>query len=66
MALTGANSGRFTENNGTCAIEFNFSGNSVKLKEVEGCGSYRDIKCFFEGSYIRKKKPVTTGTKKKK
>lgn len=66
MAITGANTGRFTENNGTCAIDFNFSGNTVKLKELEGCGSYRDIKCFFEGSYIRKKKPAVTGTKKKK
>ena len=25
------------------------------MKELEGCGSHRDIKCFFEG-YLREKK----------
>ncbi|MFT4023218.1 MAG: hypothetical protein QM664_05470 [Flavihumibacter sp.] len=66
MALTGAHSAKFTENNGTCAIEFSFSGNTVRLKEMEGCGSYRDIKCFFEGSYTKKTKTAVTGSKKKK
>lgn len=66
MSISGNHSGRFTENNGTCAIEFTFSGNTVRLKELEGCGSYRDIKCFFEGSYIRKNKPAPAGNKKKK
>jgi hypothetical protein len=32
------------------------------MKELEGCGNHRDIKCFFEGSFARqkeiKKKPV--------
>lgn len=57
---------RFTENNGTCSIDFTFNGNMVTMKEVGGCGSYRDIKCFFEGSYIRKKKPVQKTVRKKK
>lgn len=57
---------RFTENNGTCAIDFTFNGNTVTMKEVGGCGSYRDIKCFFEGSYVRKKKPVQKTVRKKK
>jgi hypothetical protein len=64
--VTGANSARFTDNNGTCAIDFVFSGNTVRMKELEGCGSYRDIKCFFEGSYTRKKKAVPPATRKKK
>lgn len=63
--LTGANSARFTEGNGPCVIDFTFSGNTVRMKEVEGCGSYRDIKCFFEGSYTRKKKATSPGRKKK-
>ncbi|ULQ53687.1 hypothetical protein [Flavihumibacter fluvii] len=64
--LGSGNTARFTENNGTCSIEFVFSGNTVRMKETEGCGSYRDIKCFFEGSYTRKKKPVHKNPRKKK
>lgn len=63
--LTGSNSARFTEGNGPCVIDFTFSGNTVKMKEVEGCGSYRDIKCFFEGSFTRKKKTTAPARKKK-
>lgn len=64
--ITGANSARYTENNGTCVIEFSFSGNTVTMKELEGCGSYRDIKCFFEGKFTRKKKATTPAARKKK
>lgn len=64
--ITGTNSARYTENNGPCVIDFNFSGNNVTMKELEGCGSYRDIKCFFEGRYTRKKKAATTTSRKKK
>ena len=42
-----------------CSLEFTFTTSSVVMKEVEGCGSYRDIKCFFDGTYPKKKnKPV--------
>lgn len=42
-----------------CSLEFTFTTSSVIMKEVEGCGSYRDIKCFFDGTYPKKKsKPV--------
>jgi len=39
-----------------CELTFTFSGNTVSLKE-DGCGSHREIKCFFEGSYTRKPPP---------
>jgi hypothetical protein len=66
-ALLGpGNTARFAENNGTCAIDFIFSGNTVRMKELEGCGSYRDIKCFFEGGYTRKKKIIQKNQKKNK
>ena len=39
-----------------CELTFIFSGNTVTLKE-DGCGSHRDIKCFFEGSFTRKPPP---------
>ena len=46
-----------------CTIEFTFNGPAVVMKEIEGCGSYRDIKCFFEGTYPRKKeKPSKKST----
>jgi hypothetical protein len=64
--ITGPNTARYTENNGPCVIDFTFSGNTVTMKEVEGCGSYRDIKCFFEGKYTRKKKAAAPATRKKK
>jgi hypothetical protein len=38
-----------------CVMELNFSANSVSIKEIEGCGSYRGTMCTFEGSYPRKK-----------
>ena len=38
-----------------CVLEFTFTSNSVSLKELEGCGNYRDIRCFFEGSFPKKK-----------
>jgi hypothetical protein len=34
------------------------------MKEVEGCGNHRDIKCFFEGTYPRKKEKPKTSKKK--
>jgi hypothetical protein len=40
-----------------CLLEFSLSGNTVSIRELEACGSYRDIKCFFEGSFVKKKEP---------
>ncbi len=39
-----------------CTLELSFTGNTVSLQE-DGCGSHRDIKCFFEGSFTRKASP---------
>jgi hypothetical protein len=56
---TGNNKGVFHDGDTECEILFNFSASSVTIKETNGCGSYRDIICFFEGSYAKKKsKPV--------
>lgn len=56
----------YKENGNPCTIEFTFSATSVVMKEIEGCGSYRDIKCFFEGRFPRKKEPKPKAAKKKK
>ena len=46
-----------------CAIEFTFGADGVTLKETGGCGVHRDIKCFFEGYYERKKTEHKPGAK---
>ena len=38
---------------------------SVVMKEIEGCGSYRDIKCFFEGRFTKKKESKPKPAKRK-
>ena len=38
-----------------CVLKFIFSKTSVTLKEEEGCGSRRGLKCSFDGSFARKK-----------
>ena len=48
---------QYQEPGNPCSIDFIFSSGSVSIKETGGCGSYRDIKCFFEGSYPRKTTP---------
>jgi hypothetical protein len=50
-----------------CVLEFTLTGSSVSLKEQQACGSYRDIKCFFDGSYSKRKepKPKTALSKKR-
>lgn len=58
--LVSATTAVFQESGNPCTLEFNFTANRVVMKETGGCGSYRDIKCFFEGSYPKKKAPAKT------
>ena len=46
---------QYKENGNPCTLEFTFNTSSVTMKE-DGCGTYRDIKCFFDGTYPKKKK----------
>jgi len=55
---------QFKESGNPCTIQFDFKGNIVTMKEMEGCGSYRDIKCFFDGKYTRKKESKSEDSKK--
>jgi len=61
--MTGADRAVFTQPGDPCEVSFRFSGNTVAIKEEQGCGSHRDIKCFFEGSFIRRH-PVKAAKKK--
>jgi hypothetical protein len=63
--LLSATKAHYKENGNPCTIEFTFSGSTVVMKEIEGCGSYRDIKCFFEGKFSKKKEPKPKSLKKK-
>ncbi len=55
---------QYTANGDPCVINFTFSGNQIRMKEEGSCGNHRDIKCFFDDSYTRKKEPKPK-TKKK-
>lgn len=54
--LVSANMAIFKESGNPCELEFTFSNSQVVMKETGGCGSYRDFKCFFEGTYPKKRK----------
>ena len=56
--LVGKNIAQYQEPGNPCALEFDFTTSSVSMKETGGCGTYRDIKCFFEGTYPKKAEPV--------
>jgi hypothetical protein len=52
-----ANVARYTANGDPCSVEFSFGPTTVSMKELGGCGNHRDIKCFFEGEFIRRVTP---------
>lgn len=52
--FTGTNTGQYRDKGSSCIIDFTFGSGKVTIKET-GCGAYRGIKCFFEGTYTRKK-----------
>lgn len=47
----------FRASGNPCELEFTFVGNRVSMKEIAACGSYRDIRCFFDGSFSKKIEP---------
>jgi hypothetical protein len=58
-----ANKALYNESGNPCALELTFTAGSVSIKETGGCGTYRDIKCFFEGSFPKKKEAKAKGKK---
>jgi len=46
---------RYRSYSDPCAIEFTFIPEGVSLKEIGGCGVHRDIRCYFEGYFERRK-----------
>ena len=60
----------YREGGDPCILQFRFTSSSVTIKELEGCGSRRGLRCSFNGTYSRKKetkpKAVKAKTIKKK
>ena len=46
---------QYNESGNPCTIQLAFTNSRVTMKETAGCGTYRDIKCFFEGTFYKKK-----------
>lgn len=63
--LHGTKTAIYRANDNPCVLDFTFKANAVSVKELEACGSNRDIKCFFEGSYVKRKDPKARANAKK-
>jgi hypothetical protein len=53
--IKSANLAEYREGGDPCVLQFYFTPSTVTLKEQEGCGSHRGVRCLFEGSFPRKK-----------
>jgi len=63
-AIVKPNIAEYRESGDPCVLQFTFGANDLSMKEVHGCGNYRDSKCFFEGVYPRKKEKSKPAKKK--
>jgi hypothetical protein len=59
------NIARYSSNGDPCSLQFDFTDKNVRMKELEGCGNHRDIRCYFDGVYLRKKDVKVKTTKGK-
>jgi hypothetical protein len=62
--LISPNMARYTASGDPCSVEFSFGPTTVSMRELGGCGNHRDIKCFFEGEFVRRKEPKAKPPKK--
>jgi hypothetical protein len=53
----------YREGGDPCVLRFSFTSSSVTVKELEGCGSHRGLRCTFDGTFIRKKEPKPAAKK---
>jgi hypothetical protein len=56
---------RFRSYSDPCLVEFTFDAGGVSMKELGGCGVHRDIKCFFEGYFGRRREVHGAAGRKK-
>jgi hypothetical protein len=65
LLLTSSTSGVYRQNADPCQLSFQFSGNTVSVKEDGGCGSRRGLDCSFDGTFKKKKEAKPKSTKKR-
>lgn len=65
LRLVSKNMANYQEPGNPCSLEVEFGTNSITIKETGGCGSFRNIKCFFEGTYPKKNLPKPRPVSKK-
>jgi hypothetical protein len=56
----------YREGGDPCVLELRFTGSSVSLKELEGCGNHRGLNCPFEGTFPKKKQEKTSTSETRK
>jgi len=54
-ALTSTTTAVYRGSGDFCVLQFNFTTTSVRISELEGCGSHRGVDCAFEGTFPKKK-----------
>jgi hypothetical protein len=57
---------RYIANGDPCSLEFSFTDKIVRMHELDGCGNHRDIRCFFEGVYVKHKEQNVKPAKSRK
>lgn len=64
--IKSASQAEYREAGEPCSLQFNFTSSSVTIKELDGCGSRRGLRCTFNGVYAKKKEAKPKATKPKK
>ncbi len=50
------NQATYSEKGDPCTIQFTITGNVIKIKEDGNCGNHRNMTCYFNDSYDKKRK----------
>ena len=50
------NQATYSEKGDPCTILFTITGNVIKIKEDGNCGNHRNMTCYFNDSYDKKRK----------
>ena len=50
------NQATYSEKGDPCTIQFTITGNIIKIKEDGNCGNHRNMTCYFNDSYDKKRK----------
>ena len=64
LVMKDETNGQYTAAGDPCVINFKLSASQVQMKEEGSCGNHRDIKCFFDDKYNKKKEPKPKSKKR--